>query len=226
FFSSRRRHTRFSRDWSSDVCSSDLYFSDQRPGDVRFVDQNQDGVIDEDDKVMLGDPNPDFEAGIQLNAEYKGFYVNATMAGKFGMQVMQSYRSFADNFDQNYTTQIFGRWHGEGTSDKLPRLSSGSNRNTNFLSDIYMHDADYLRISNLTVGFKLGQYLSNIKFIREIKIYGAVNNLYTFTKYDGMDPEVRFSGNDDTSDTSWASGIDLGLYPLPRTFMMGLSVDF
>lgn len=199
------------------------YFSDQRPGDVRFVDQNQDGVIDEADKIMLGNPNPDFEAGIQLNAEYKGFYVNTTMAGKFGMQVMQSYRSFADNFDQNYTTQIFNRWHGEGTSDKLPRLSSGSNRNTNFISDIYMQDADYLRISNLTVGFKLGQYLSNVKFIQDVKVYGAVNNLYTFTKYDGMDPDVSYGGNDDTD---WASGIDLGLYPLPRTFMMGLSVDF
>src|SRR5690606_33810648 len=75
--------------------SGSPYFSDQRPGDVRFVDQNNDGVIDEADKIMLGNPNPDFELGIQLNAEYKGFYVNTTLSGKFGMQVMQSYRSFA-----------------------------------------------------------------------------------------------------------------------------------
>jgi len=199
------------------------YFSDQRPGDVRFVDQNQDGVIDELDKKMLGNPNPDFELGLQLNAEYKGFYVNTTLTGKYGMQVMQSYRSFADNFDQNYTTDIFDRWHGAGTSNTLPRLSSVSNRNTNWISDIYMHDADYLRISNLTVGFKLGQYLKNVDYIKEINIYAAINNLYTFTDYDGMDPEVSYGGNDNTA---WASGVDLGLYPLPRTVMFGLSVDF
>jgi len=99
------------------------YFSDQRPGDVRFVDQNQDGVIDESDKTYLGDPNPDFEMGFQLNFSYKGVYANATLSGKFGMQVMQSYRSFADNFTQNYTSSIFDRWHGEGTSNTMPRLS-------------------------------------------------------------------------------------------------------
>lgn len=201
------------------------YFSDQRPGDVRFVDRNQDGVIDEADKTMLGDPNPDFQLGIQLNAEYKGFYVNATLSGKYGMQVMQSYRSFSDNYDQNYTTEIFGRWHGAGTSNKLPRLSSVSNRNIQNISDIYMQDADYLRINNLTVGFKLGDYLSNIKYISQIKLYAAVNNLYTFTNFKGMDPDVRF-GSDDTNAFGWASGIDLGLYPLPRTVMFGLSVDF
>ena len=197
------------------------YFSDQRPGDVRFVDQNQDGVIDESDKKMLGNPNPDFELGIQLNAEYKGFYANITLSGKYGMQVMQSYRSFADRFDQNYTTEIFGRWHGAGTSNTLPRLSSVSNRNTNWISDIYMQDADYLRINNLTVGVKLGDYISDIKLFSDIKVYAAINNLYTFTNYTGMDPEVSFG-----HDASWASGIDLGLYPLPRTVMFGFSVDF
>lgn len=201
------------------------YFSDQRPGDVRFVDRNQDGLIDEADKTMLGKPNPDFELGIQLNAEYKGFYVNATLSGKYGMQVMQSYRSFSDNFDQNYTTEIFGRWHGEGTSNRLPRLSSVSNRNIQNISDIYMQDADFLRINNLTVGFKLGDYLDNIKFISQIKLYTSINNLHTFTKFKGMDPDVRF-GSGEPQDFGWASGIDLGLYPLPRTWMFGMSVEF
>ena len=197
------------------------YFNDQRPGDVRFVDQNQDGQINEDDKVYLGNPNPDFELGIQLNLEFKGVYLNATLAGKYGMQVMQSYRSFADNFKQNYTSGIFDRWHGEGTSDRLPRLTYGSNRNTNWVSDIYMHDADYLRINNLTFGYDFGEALRQVNAISGLRVYVAVNNLYTFTDYDGMDPEVRF-GHDD----SWASGIDLGLYPLPRTVMFGVSVAF
>ena len=196
------------------------YFSDQRPGDVRFVDLNQDGVIDEGDRTFLGNPNPDFEAGLQLNLEYKGAYVNTTLTGKFGMQVMQSYRSFSDQFTQNYTTGIFDRWHGEGTSNTIPRLSYGSNRNTQFISDIFMHDADYVRINNLTVGYDFGNMFES-SAVKNLNLYVAVNNLHTFTEYDGMDPEVRFG-----HDVSWASGVDLGLYPQARTVMFGLGVDF
>ena len=196
------------------------YFEDQRPGDVRFVDQNLDGLINDDDKIMLGSPLPDFEMGIQLNAEYKGIYANATITGKFGMEVMQSYRSFADNFTQNYTTQIFGRWHGEGTSDKIPRLGYASTRNINLISDIYMHDADYVRISNVVLGYRFNKLISGIEWLKGASVYASVNNLYTFTQYDGMDPDVGYAPD------SWASGVDLGLYPLPRTIMFGASVTF
>jgi len=207
-------------DGNPNARAGEAYFSDQRPGDVRFVDQNQDGLIDEADKLMLGKPNPDFELGLQLHFEWKGVYLNTTLAGKYGMQVMQSYRSFADRFDQNYTSQIFDRWHGEGTSTRLPRLSSVSNRNINLISDIYMEDADYLRVNNMTVGYNVGRNLEHVEWIGDLKLYIAVNNLYTFTNYSGMDPEVRYG------DPNWASGIDLGLYPLPRTWMLGLSVNF
>nr|WP_319398882.1 TonB-dependent receptor [uncultured Carboxylicivirga sp.] len=192
----------------------------RQPGDVRFVDQNGDGVINDDDKVMLGKPMPDFEMGIQLNAEYKNFFVNTTLVGKFGMQVMQSYRSFADQLTQNYTTQIFGRWHGEGTSNKIPRLTYATNANTQLISDLYMHDADYLRISNLKFGYKFDKLLSDVTWMKAATLYVSVNNLYTFTKYDGMDPEVGYAPD------SWASGFDLGLYPLPRTVMFGVNVTF
>src|SRR5690606_24885100 len=151
---------------------------------------------------------------------YKGIYVNTTLTGKFGMQVMQSYRSFSDQFTQNYTTGIFDRWHGEGTSNTIPRLSYTSNRNTQFISDIFMHDADYVRINNLTVGYDFGKMLESAA-IKNLNLYVSVNNLHTFTKYDGMDPEVRFG-----HDVSWASGVDLGLYPQARTVMFGLGVDF
>ena len=196
------------------------YFEDLRPGDVKFVDQNLDGLINDDDKVMLGSPLPDFEMGMQLNVEYKGIYANATLIGKFGMEVMQSYRSFADNFTQNYTTQIFGRWHGEGTSDRIPRLGYASTRNTNLISDIYMHDADFVRVSNVVLGYRFSNLLKNVKWMKGASVYASVSNLYTFTKYDGMDPDVGYAPE------SWASGIDLGLYPLPRTVMFGASVTF
>lgn len=191
----------------------------RRPGDVAFIDQNGDGVINDADKVMLGKPQADFELGIQLNAEYKGFYFNTTLAGKFGMQVMQSYRTYIDQ-RENYTTDIFNRWHGEGTSNKIARLSTTSNANFAYVSDMYLHDADYLRISNLTLGYRFDKLLKNAGFIKGATLYTSMNNLYTFTKYDGMDPEVGFGGK------SWASGIDLGLYPLARTVMFGVNVTF
>lgn len=194
-----------------------------RPGDVRFVDKNNDGMIDEKDKVMLGNPIPDLELGVQLNASWKGIYANVTMAGKFGHQVMRSYRSFADQFEQNYTTEVFGRWHGEGTSSRIPRLSSVSHRNQQYISDIYMHDANYMRISNLTVGYDFGSMAKKVGWFNGAQIYASVNNLYTFTKYEGMDPEVTFGGSDDMQ---WASGVDLGLYPLPRTVMLGVNLTF
>ncbi|RUA06975.1 MAG: SusC/RagA family TonB-linked outer membrane protein, partial [Fusobacteria bacterium] len=196
------------------------YFDDLRAGDVRFVDQNQDGFIDDLDKINMGDPLPDYIFGLQLNAGYKGFYANATLTGQAGMQVMQSYRSFVDKTRQNYTTEIFNRWHGEGTSNTIPRLSTASNRNTTFVSDIYMHDASFLRISNITIGYGFKDLLKNQKFISDLKIYATAQNLYTFTSYNGMDPEVGYGP------TKWSSGIDLGLYPAARTFLFGIKATF
>ena len=197
------------------------------PGDLRFVDQNGDGIIDEKDKVMLGKYQPDFELGIQLNAEYKGFYLNSTLVGRFGMQVMQSYRSFLDSPWQNYTTAVFGRWHGEGTSDKLPRLTYKTGANSNQISDVYLHDADYLRVTNLTLGYRFDKMLKKSDFVKGAAIYVSMNNLYTFTKYDGMDPEVGYGNDSDTNNSkNWAQGIDLGLYPLPRTVLFGVNITF
>ena len=197
------------------------YFEDQRPGDIRFVDQNSDGVIDEQDKVKLGNPHPKFEMGLQLNASYKGFYVNATLTGKFGMQVMNGY-FWNDNVNQNFTTQIFNRWHGEGTSNKIPRLSFSSHRNTLWISDAFMYDADFVRINNLTVGYDFTKLVKDIDWVQGGKVYMSVSNLHTFTGYEGLDPDVAFGGDN----CSWSSGIDLGLYPLPRTFMVGVNVTF
>jgi TonB-linked SusC/RagA family outer membrane protein len=192
----------------------------RRPGDVRFIDQNGDGVIDDEDKVMLGSPHPDFELGLQLNAEYKGFYMNSTLVGKFGMQVMQSYRDFAGLPMENYPSSAMNRWHGEGTSNKLPRLSAVTNANNSYVSDIYLHDADFLRISNLTFGYRFDNLLRTIEWMQSAAIYVSFNNLYTITKYDGMDSEIGYAPD------SWASGIDLGLYPLPRTVMFGVNLTF
>lgn len=196
------------------------YFEDQRPGDIRFVDRNNDGVINDNDKTFIGDPNPDFELGFQLNAEYKGFYGAMTLTGKTGMQVMNNY-FWGDPRGHNFTTDIFDRWHGEGTSTRIPRLSSVSDRNTMYMSEAYIYDADFVRISNLTIGYDFKKYVDKVPYLTAAKLYCSVSNLYTFTNYKGFDPDVSYGG-----ETSWASGIDLGLYPLPRTVMVGVNLTF
>jgi TonB-linked SusC/RagA family outer membrane protein len=198
------------------------------PGDLRFVDQNHDGTIDEEDKVMIGDPHPDFIFGLQFNAEYKGFFIQFTGNGQAGHQIAKNYRSI-DSYRHNFTTEVYEqRWHGEGTSDRYPRLYRGAHRDYQFVSDIYIYNADFFRISNLTIGYDFCKLFKKLP-VKELRIYGAAKNLYTFTKYPGMDPEVGYSPTDDNNpdnDFKWGSGIDLGLYPQSRTFMLGVNITF
>lgn len=201
--------------------SSNLYFADAAPGDLRLVDQNQDGVIDDEDRIMGGSPQPDVIVGLQLNADYKGFFINMVLTGAFGHQIAKSYRSFANSPRNNFTTDVYDRWTGEGTSDSYPKLYSRPRDNSTYLSDFYIEDADYVRISNLTVGYDLKKGIKVLP-VEEMRLYLSARNLWTFTKYSGMDPEVGYGPEDD----SWASGIDLGLYPVARTFLVGLNIKF
>ncbi len=201
------------------------YFADARPGDIRFVDVTGDGVIDDKDRTMIGNPNPDITLGLQLNLDYKGIFLNATMTGEFGHQVFNGYfwgHSGDNNLYRNWTTEIFNRWTGEGTSDRIPRLSPSSHRNSSFLSDASIYDADYMRLTNLTVGYNFANLVPEQNWISNLTLYMTASNLCTITNYTGFDPDVAYGGEG----ASWASGVDLGLYPLPRTYMIGLNVTF
>jgi TonB-linked SusC/RagA family outer membrane protein len=190
-------------------------------GDLKFADTNGDGQIDYKDKVMIGDPNPDYILGINLSAAFKGFDISLMANGAFGQQIARSWRRWADSPQMNFTTDIFNRWHGEGSSNKYPRLTYGSSINWQYNSDIFIEDADYLRISNVTLGYDLKQLFKAIP-LAQARFFMTFQNLYTFTKYSGMDPEIGSSGGTD----SWAKGIDIGYYPAPRTFLLGLSLKF
>lgn len=193
-----------------------------KAGDPKFVDMNGDTVIDDKDKVKIGDPNPHFIFGLRLEAEYKGFYLQVTTNGQAGNQIAKSYRSFADSPLQNYTTDIYNRWHGPGTSNRMPRVLAASNANYKAaadISDLYIEDGDFLRINNITVGCDLKKFIKSMP-LAETKIYFTIKNLHTFTKYSGMDPEVGYAPE------AWASGVDLGLYPSSQSYIVGLSVKF
>jgi len=194
--------------------------SNSKPGDLIFEDYNGDGSIDDKDRQMIGNPNPDVILGIGLNFGYKGFDLSITANASLGHQIAKSYRSFTDNPLDNYTTDIFGRWHGEGTSNRLPRLTSGSSSNWQYMSDIFIEDADYLRIQNITIGYDFKRLFPRMP-LGQARLYFTAQNLYTFTGYSGLDPEIGWG-----ADESWASGIDVGNYPVPRTFIVGVNLKF
>lgn len=194
-----------------------------QPGDVRFVDLNGDGVIDDKDKTMIGDPNPDVTFGLNFNFGYKGFDLSITTNGVLGNQILKTYRGAGDAPLENYTTEIFGRWHGEGTSNKIPRVTNGTHINRQYVSDLYVEDGDYWRINNVTLGYDFKKLFKKVPF-EQLRIYVTAQNLFTITGYSGMDPEIGTSTDDDKS--SWVSGVDVGFYPLPRTYMIGANIKF
>ncbi len=192
-----------------------------KPGDLKYVDQNGDGKIDDNDKIDLGDPNPDFIFGFSFSASYKGFDFDFLATGTLGNEIVQSYRNQVDKF-ANYSTEILDRWHGEGTSTTVPRVTN-SNINYKF-SDIFVQDGSYLRIANITLGYELTN-LIKVKALSSLRVYASVQNLYTFTNYTGMDPDVGYGFVNGATD-SFSSGVDLGYYPTPRTILFGVSVKF
>ena len=191
-----------------------------QPGDLIWVDTNEDGVIDDDDRTMIGDPNPHFTAGLNFWMAWKGFDFSIAGYGAFGHQLAKSYRSFADSQRDNFTTDVFNTWQGEGTSNKLPRLTNGSNPNWKNISDIYIENGDYFKISNVCIGYDFRK-LVDMKYISKCRLFFQAQNLLTITKYSGMDPEMGKG-----TDHEWASGIDVGFYPSARTFLFGVNLQF
>lgn len=187
-----------------------------RPGDVKYVDQNNDGRINAADKVDLGVGMPNFTFGFNVGANYKNFDLSVDAYGVAGNKIVQSYRNHA-NKQGNYTTRILDRWTGEGTSNTIPRVTE-TNVNWQF-SDLYLQDGDFLRIANITLGYDFSR-LTNWKFANQMRFYVQGQNLFTFTKYDGMDPEIGYGTQ------GWVSGIDLGYYPRPKVVLFGMNIKF
>jgi TonB-linked SusC/RagA family outer membrane protein len=197
--------------------------SDLKVGDLKFVDYNGDGVINDDDKTDLGNPNPDVTMGITLGASYKGFDISLTGYAALGQQLARSYRKFTDGEYENYTTEVFTYWNGEGTSNKYPQLAT-MNRGVNWqtISDIYIENSDYFRLQNLTIGYDFKTIWKSCP-LQQLRVYFTAQNLFTLTGYKGMDPE---NGSALNSSEPWVTGVDVGNYPQPRTYLVGVNVKF
>ncbi len=194
--------------------------ADPQPGDVIFSDTNGDGEVTPEDKTMIGNPHPDVRIGFNINFAYKGFDLSLSGNGAFGHQILKSYRSFGDNEFHNYTTDILGRWHGEGTSNKIPRMTAGNGTNRLNISELYIEDGDFVKIQNITIGYDFKELLPKLP-LSQARMFVAGRNLFTFTDYSGLDPEVGYG-----DDESFVQGIDLGFYPAPKTYMVGFNLKF
>ena len=191
-----------------------------QPGDIRFKDLDDNGVIDIDDKTKIGCGWPIYRAGLSINMGYKGFDLMVAATGAFGHQIIKQYRSFAGRHFENYTTDVFKRWTGEGTTNFYPRLTNGGHPNYTNFSALMIEDGDYVKIQNITLGYELKRLVPALPF-SQARIYVTGQNLFTITNYSGMDPEVGYGNN-----ASWVAGIDQGYYPSSRTYLMGIQVTF
>jgi TonB-dependent starch-binding outer membrane protein SusC len=189
------------------------------PGDIKFFDADGNGDIDGDaDRVQIGTPFPDFTGGLNLTAEMYGFDLNMFLYAALGQEIYDATRRWDMN-GTNYRADWLDRWVGEGTSNYYPRVTyNDANYNMATVSDFYVHDGSFLRLRNISLGYTLPAKTSEFLKIKKLRIYVAAENLLTFTKYQGFDPEIGGG--------VFNNGIDHGIYPQPRTIMTGLNISF
>ncbi|MBO9152003.1 TonB-dependent receptor [Chitinophaga sp. GCM10012297] len=187
-----------------------------KPGDFRWQDRDGDGAITEADRDYIGNPTPNWTYGMTLNAAYKGFDLVVFAQGAAGNQIFQGLRRL-DIMNANWQRKTLGRWTGEGSTNDYPRLSTKDpNKNFTNPSDFYLEDGDYWRLKVLQIGYTLPSRLVNKAGFERVRVHVMSENLVTFTKYTGYDPEIG----------GGVLSIDRGIYPQARTFMVGLNFTY
>lgn len=185
------------------------------PGDIRFKDLNNDGVINDKDRTVIGNPNPKFTFSLNNTFNYKNFDLTIFLQGSYGNDIFNANRMYTEAMSiiQNQSTAVLGRWTGEGTSNNIPRAIYGDPNQNSRVSDRYIEDGSYLKIKNVNLGYTLPKTVFGQNF-NSVKIFVSAQNLVTWTKYSGFDPEVP------------VNGIDNGTYPITRTVSLGLNIGF
>ena len=184
-----------------------------QPGDLRFVDVNNDGIINENDKTNIGSPIPDITMGFNVTLDYKNFDFQMYLFASIGNELVRNYERNLSL--TNRTRYDLARWTGEGTTNEVPRVTTGATSNAVF-SDYFVEDGSYLRAQNMQIGYSFSKSKLDKLGINKLRIYTSVSNAFTLTKYRGYDPTAS-SGN------PIGGGFDNGFYPTPRTFLLGVN---
>ena len=186
------------------------------PGDIRFRDLNNDGVINDEDRTVIGNPNPNWFFSLTNNFSYKGWELSVFLQGVSGNKIYN-----ANNVDNegmaaayNQTTAVLNRWTGEGTSNSMPRAIWGDPNQNCRVSDRFVENGSYLRLKNITLSYTLPKKWMQKIQLENARISFSCENVATITGYSGFDPEVD------------VNGIDSSRYPISRTFSMGLNFNF
>lgn len=185
------------------------------PGDIKFKDLNNDGIINDQDRTNIGNFNPTFTYGLTNTVTYKNFELTCFIQGSQGNKVLNFTRWYTEGgvSNGNYSNAVIARWNGPGTSNSMPRLALNDPNGNNRVSDRFVEDASYMRIKNLRIAYNLPSRWISKATLKKMQVYGSVQNLLTLTNYSGMDPEV-------------GGGVDIGFYPQARTFIIGATLDF
>ncbi len=192
------------------------------PGDCIFRDIDTNGIINDDDRIFLGNAFPSLTGGMNINLEYKGFDLGIFMQGVYGNNVWNGvYQRLNSYALGNYSIESYNNyWRGEGTSTEYPRLTETDPNGNNLMSKRWVQDGSYLKVQNVQLGYTFSEeMLSFIPQVSLFRVYVSAQNLFTFTKYTGYDPDFD-------NDGLIYRGIDYGSYPSPRTFLIGLKLSF
>lgn len=187
-------------------------------GDMRFVDLNSDGIINENDKTVIGDPNPDIFGNFSTSLHYKNWTLDAFFSYSLGGDIYNYQRSVLEG-GKNYYNQssaMQNRWTSEGQHTDIPRVVSGDPVGNARFSDRWIEDGSYLKLKTLSLSYR---FPFNLTFLQGITVWGAANNLFTCTRYLGSDPEFSMSAN------PMFQGIDRGLLGHGRSFVLGVKIN-
>lgn len=194
------------------------YQPDAKPGDFKWKDVDGNGVIDDNDRTILGSYFAPFSFGVNVKLEYKGFDLGVDITGVAGNEIYNSKKAPYDYNQFNFMECWENRWHGEGTSNKYPILSNMRPDNMR-ASDFFVENGSYVRLRNVQLGYTFPKAWMHKIYLNSLRIYASAQNLLTLTAFDGWTPEIGGSPLE--------SGVDSGsLYPLPATITFGLNLTF
>ncbi|MEO1010061.1 MAG: TonB-dependent receptor [Bacteroidota bacterium] len=201
-----------------------------QPGDVRFRDLDGNGLIDGDDRTFIGNPHPGVVYGINGSLKYKNFDLNVLFLGEAGRQIYNADRIAGLDTDApfNLYAETVNRWTGEGTSNSTPRVSINDSNGNYRSSTLFVEDAGFFRLKNLTVGYSLPDGITDKAGLSKVRLYATGQNIFTITNYSGMDPELGVVSNAGSTN-QFANGqfnVDYAQFPQARTWTLGVMIDF
>lgn len=209
----------------SEIVRSAYQGANVQPGDVKYKDLNGDGVIDEKDRKHMGSSIPTQTLGLNLQGNLNNWDISVFFQGAFGNEIYRQIGHETDGFYRGFNVSkdyYDNYWRGEGTSNTHPRASWNAKSNNVMVSSRFLENASYLRLKNVQIGYT---FPTKGKLISNLRVFGSATNLFTFTKYNGLDPEMTVSANS-SGEGDRGNGIDWGTYPVAKTFTLGVNMTF